>query len=74
MRQRTSGRRPTKTSRPPKKRNRKNGSLTSRNGRQNLGMAGASAGVCQKCGHPAPDGKLCQFHRNLLNSMRNGFK
>jgi hypothetical protein len=37
-------------------------------------MAGASAGVCQKCGQPAPDGKLCQFHRNLLNSMRNGFK
>jgi hypothetical protein len=33
----------------------------------------ASAGVCQKCGHPAPDGKLCNFHRSLLNSIRNDF-
>ena len=33
----------------------------------------ANAGVCQKCGHPAPDGKLCNFHRSLLNSIRNDF-
>jgi hypothetical protein len=34
----------------------------------------SSAAVCQKCGQPAPDGKLCTFHRNLLNSLRNGFR
>ncbi len=33
----------------------------------------ASPGVCIKCGHPAPDGKLCNFHRSLLNSIRNDF-
>ncbi|MEZ5362378.1 MAG: hypothetical protein R2748_08595 [Bryobacterales bacterium] len=33
----------------------------------------ANGGVCQKCGHPAPDGKLCNFHRSLLNSIRNDF-
>ncbi len=26
--------------------------------------------VCIKCGHPAPDGKLCGFHRLLLNTFR----
>lgn len=26
--------------------------------------------VCIKCGHPAPDGKLCVFHRRLLNTFR----
>ncbi len=26
--------------------------------------------VCIKCGHPAPDGKLCAFHRLLLNTLR----
>ena len=26
--------------------------------------------VCIKCGHPAPDGKLCTFHRLLLNTFR----
>lgn len=31
------------------------------------------SGVCIKCGHPAPDGKLCSFHRSLLNSIRNDF-
>jgi hypothetical protein len=30
-------------------------------------------GVCVRCGHPAPDGKLCNFHRSLLNSIRNDF-
>jgi len=30
------------------------------------------AAVCQKCGQPASDGKLCSFHRNLLNALRNG--
>ena len=33
----------------------------------------AGPGVCIKCGHPAPDGKLCNFHRSLLNSLRNDF-
>ena len=26
--------------------------------------------LCIKCGHPAPDGKLCAFHRMLLNTFR----
>ena len=26
--------------------------------------------MCIKCGHPAPDGKLCTFHRQLLNTFR----
>lgn len=37
-------------------------------------LQGAAApGVCVKCGHPASDGKLCNFHRSLLNSIRNDF-
>lgn len=41
----------------------------------NRARSGQSAepGVCIKCGHPAPDGKLCSFHRSLLNSIRNDF-
>lgn len=35
-----------------------------RNGNQ------GEAAVCIKCGHPAPDGKLCAFHRILLNTFR----
>ena len=35
--------------------------------------AASGPGVCEKCGHPAPDGKLCNFHRSLLNSIRNDF-
>lgn len=38
-----------------------------------MDAAGAAPGVCVKCGHPAPDGKLCNFHRSLLNSIRNDF-
>ncbi|MDE0127783.1 MAG: hypothetical protein OXN97_24715 [Bryobacterales bacterium] len=26
--------------------------------------------ACIKCGQPAPDGKLCTFHRHLLNMFR----
>lgn len=26
--------------------------------------------MCIKCGHPAPDGKLCTFHRQLLKTFR----
>jgi len=50
-----------------------------RAGDDNLGnnaryaQSSASPGVCIKCGHPAPDGKLCNFHRSLLNSIRNDF-
>lgn len=35
-----------------------------RNGNQ------GEAAVCIKCGHPAQDGKLCAFHRILLNTFR----
>ncbi|MCY4596626.1 MAG: hypothetical protein OXC19_17725 [Bryobacterales bacterium] len=35
-----------------------------RNGHQ------GEAALCIKCGHPAPDGKLCGFHRSLLNIFR----
>ncbi len=48
------------------------------NGRRNVngnrlpkgnGNSGETA-LCIKCGHPAPDGKLCTFHRSLLNTFR----
>ncbi len=26
--------------------------------------------LCMRCGHPAVDGKLCAFHKTLLNSFR----
>ncbi len=38
-----------------------------------LGKANGDRGeaaFCIKCGHPAPDGKLCSFHRLLLNTFR----
>ncbi len=37
-----------------------------------LGKGGGrgETAVCIKCGHPAPDGKLCPFHRLLLNTFR----
>lgn len=41
----------------------------SSNGNQANGNSG-EMGVCIKCGHPAPDGKLCSFHRSLLNTFR----
>ncbi len=73
----TSGNLPgRKSGRPPKNKNRKNrkgGSQAARNGR-GFQQSSATAGVCQKCGHPARDGKLCDFHRNLLNSIRNEFR
>ena len=52
-----------------------NGNVQQANGnaRNSQPQPPASAGVCQKCGHPAPDGKLCSFHRSLLNSIRNDF-
>lgn len=39
------------------------------NGNRANGASG-EMGVCLKCGHPAPDGKLCGFHRSLLNTFR----
>ena len=39
------------------------------NGNRANGNSG-EMGVCLKCGHPAPDGKLCSFHRSLLNTFR----
>jgi len=62
---------------PFRKKNRKNGFGPAGQGQKTRNpnsSNGAVAGVCQKCGQPAPDGKLCVFHRNLLNSMRNGFR
>lgn len=41
--------------------------------RGNEYQPGQGTGVCMKCGHPAPDGKLCQFHRSLLNALRADF-
>jgi hypothetical protein len=35
------------------------------------GQNSGAPGVCVRCGHPAPDGKLCNFHKSLLNSIRN---
>ncbi len=42
------------------------------NGNQLRGADGSrgEAARCIKCGHPAPDGKLCAFHRVLLNTFR----
>lgn len=68
-------------SRPPrfgksKKKGRKNFNRAPVNGnraRGPQGGQGSAAGVCIRCGHPAPDGKLCNFHRSLLNSIRNDF-
>ncbi|MXY68435.1 MAG: hypothetical protein F4Y47_07735 [Acidobacteriia bacterium] len=42
-----------------------NGNRLSKNG----GNRGETA-LCIKCGHPATDGKLCAFHRMLLNTFR----
>ena len=44
--------------------NRVNGGNDYRNGNS------GETGVCIKCGHPAADGKLCSFHRSLLNTFR----
>jgi hypothetical protein len=41
---------------------------------QRMLAAHSTSSVCQKCGQPAPDGKLCTFHRNLLNTIRNDFR
>jgi hypothetical protein len=80
MRNYTSDRRPASNGKPFKKKNRKNGFRQAGQGQQqprNLGQQqprNGATGLCQKCGQPAPDGKLCLFHRNLLNSLRDGFR
>lgn len=76
-------RKPGKSGKGARKKNRKNfnrgnnanGNVAQANGnvRGSQPQPPANAGVCQKCGHPAPDGKLCNFHRSLLNSIRNDF-
>ena len=54
-----------------------NGNRSARNGNVNGNSIDAQPsqgpGVCVKCGFPAPDGKLCNFHRSLLNALRNDF-
>ena len=51
------------------------GGRSGRNGNVNGNSAEGqpTEGVCVKCGFPAPDGKLCNFHRSLLNALRNDF-
>lgn len=51
------------------------GSRSGRNGGANGNTLDAQQNdsVCVKCGFPAPDGKLCNFHRSLLNALRNDF-
>jgi hypothetical protein len=77
-------RKPNKPGKGARKKNRKNFNRGNANGntgsvqangnvRSSQPQPPANAGVCQKCGHPAPDGKLCNFHRSLLNSIRNDF-
>jgi len=78
-------RKPGKSGKGARKKNRRNrgnnanaaqanGNVAQGNGnRSSQPQPPPSAGVCQKCGHPAPDGKLCNFHRSLLNSIRNDF-
>ncbi len=67
-----------RSARPPKsfrKKKRRSGfGGAEKNGNHEQTMVQPMGGVCQKCGHPAPDGKLCQFHRNLLNSLRDGYR
>ena len=72
-------RRPRRFGRSTRRRGGRNGRYQGRNngGRRGtangnvLRKAGKGEGaVCIKCGHPAPDGKLCVFHRQLLNTFR----
>ena len=67
------GRRPSRVPKNKNRKNRKSGSKNEWNGRSNY-QGSSMAGACQKCGQPARDGKLCDFHRNLLNSIRNEFR
>jgi hypothetical protein len=74
MQERTSARPAGRPPRSSKKKNRqKNGSAP--NGKfdkfEKQIRTLSNGGTCQKCGQPAPDGKLCSFHRALLNSIRN---
>ena len=46
------------------RRNANGNRLTKNNGNR------GEAATCIKCGHPATDGKLCAFHRMLLNTFR----
>jgi len=52
----------------------RNGSGNSGDPWQRMLAAHSTSALCQKCGQPAPDGKLCTFHRNLLNTIRNDFR
>jgi hypothetical protein len=81
MQERTSARSAGKFPRSSKKKNRQqngsapNGKFAKMSRDRNRDRDGQTrdlnSGVCQKCGQPAPDGKLCSFHRALLNTIRN---
>ncbi len=80
MREQTSRNRPPRQGRSSNKKGRKNFDRSNGNVDNNANGnrarnpqtgPGAAAGVCIRCGHPAPDGKLCNFHRSLMNSIRN---
>ena len=49
--------------------NRVDGTVNGNTFRNASGNHGETS-ICIKCGHPAPDGKLCSFHRLLLNTFR----
>ncbi len=60
-------------SRSNKRRNRGgNGHRRGPNGNRSLhGNRGrGEKPLCMRCGHPAVDGKLCAFHKILLNAFR----
>ena len=66
-----------RSARPPKsfhKKKRRSGSGgAEKNGNHEQAMI-RSMGVCHRCGQPAPDGKLCGFHRNLMNALRDDYR
>lgn len=72
MRNQTSDKRSGRPARPFRKKKRKGGAGNGNRLAQGQQPQPQAAAVCQKCGQPAPDGKLCTFHRNLLNALRNG--
>jgi len=87
MKKRLPGQRPGKAANPKRSKNKKNrnskrgpgnnGHGRNQNQVQNFNSIHynpPTMGVCQKCGQPARDGKLCDFHRNLLNAVRSGFR
>jgi len=72
MQEQAPRKRPPKFKKKGRNRNQNRQPLNGNNARNPMTTTG-TPGVCVKCGHPAPDGKLCTFHRSLLNSIRNDF-